>query len=234
MEQMNSRGTLYGVSVGPGEPELMTLQAVRCLERCRVIAAPRTAEGRMLALDIARGAVDLAHKTVVPLDFTMGRDEAARAAAHRAAAAAMQQHLDRGEDVAMLNLGDVSIYASFTSMQKLLQPQGYRCVRLAGVPSFCAAAAALGVSLTDGMERPLTIAPGRCAEAVLDAPGTKVLMKSGRELPAAISALEKRGLLDKSALVRSCGLPDEELWPSLAEYDTARPAGYFATILVKE
>ena len=49
-------GVLYGVSVGPGDPELMTLKAVRCLGKCPVIAAPQTAGGRMLALDIARSA----------------------------------------------------------------------------------------------------------------------------------------------------------------------------------
>ena len=60
-------GVLYGVSVGPGDPELMTLKAVRCLEKCPVIAAPQTAGGRMLALDIARGAVGLDGKTTVRL-----------------------------------------------------------------------------------------------------------------------------------------------------------------------
>lgn len=72
MEKRN--GVLYGVSVGPGDPELMTLKAVRCLEKCPVIAAPQTAGGRMLALDIARGAVGLDGKTILPLRFAMSRD----------------------------------------------------------------------------------------------------------------------------------------------------------------
>lgn len=72
-------GTFYAVSVGPGDPELLTLQAVRVLENTPVIAAPQTASGQMLALDIARGAVDLTGKSVLPLRFTMSHDAAVRA-----------------------------------------------------------------------------------------------------------------------------------------------------------
>ena len=119
------RGILYGVSVGPGDPELMTLQAVRRLQSCPVIAAPQTKSGQMLALDIACGAVDLNHKVIVPLHFPMSRDSAVLDKAHREAAETLRQYLDAGQDVAMLNLGDVSVYATFGYLQELLQTQGY-------------------------------------------------------------------------------------------------------------
>ena len=137
----------------------------------------------------------------------------------------------------MLNLGDVSIYATFGYLQEILQAQGYATAMAAGVPSFCAAAARLNRPLTGGMDRPLTIAPGSWADRVLDTPGTKVLMKSGRQLPALLDALDAHSRLADSALVCNCGLPDEAVWPDLS---TARPpevenaAGYFATVLVKE
>ena len=227
-------GTFYGVSVGPGDPELLTLKAVRCIEQCPVLAAPRTAEGRMLALEIVKGAVDVSGKTILPLHFAMSRDADTLRASHEAAAGAVREALDAGQDVAMLNLGDVSIYATYGYLEEILKAQGYPTARIAGVPSFCAAAAALGRSLTDGMEAPLTLAPGRHAEQVLDAPGAKVLMKSGRQLPAALAALRQRGLLEKSAMACNCGLPKQTLWPDLSSYDPARPAGYFTTIIVKE
>ena len=66
------------------------------------------------------------------------------------------------------------------------------------------------------------------------APGAKVLMKSGRQLPETLAALADAGLLSRSAMVCNCGLPNEEVWPDLTDYDPARSAGYFATILVKE
>lgn len=83
------KGTFYGVSVGPGDPELMTLQAVRLIRQCPVLAAPQTASGQMLALDIARSALGeaLDGKTIVPLYFAMSRDPAALAALHEKAAA---------------------------------------------------------------------------------------------------------------------------------------------------
>ena len=227
-------GTFYGVSVGPGDPELLTLKAVRCIEQCPILAAPRTAEGRMLALEIVKGAVDVSGKTILPLHFAMSRDADTLRASHEAAAGAVREALDAGQDVAMLNLGDVSIYATYGYLEEILKAQGYPTARIAGVPSFCAAAAALGRSLTDGMEAPLTLAPGRHAEQVLDAPGAKVLMKSGRQLPAALAALRRRGLLEKSAMACNCGLPEQTLWPDLSSYDPARPAGYFTTIIVKE
>ena len=69
---------------------------------------------------------------------------------------------------------------------------------------------------------------------MLDAPGTKVLMKSGRQLPALLKALEQRGDLARSALVCDCGLPDEALYPDLSAERPAGNTGYFSTILVKE
>ena len=233
------KGTFYGVSVGPGDPELMTLQAVRLIRQCPVLAAPQTASGQMLALDIARSALGKAldGKTIVPLYFAMSRDPAVLAASHKAAVQAVRPYLDAGQDTAMLNLGDVSIYATFGYLQEILQAQGYATAMAAGVPSFCAAAARLNQPLTGGMDAPLTIAPGSWTDKVLDAPGTKVLMKTGRQLPALLDILDAHGALSRSALVCSCGLPDETIFPDLS---TARPpqdgskAGYFATVLVKE
>ena len=204
------KGTFYGVSVGPGDPELMTLQAVRLIRQCPVLAAPQTASGQMLALDIARSA------------------------SHEKAAAAVRQYLDAGQDVAMLNLGDVSIYATFGYLQEILQAGGYATAMAAGVPSFCAAAARLNVPLTGGMDTPLTIAPGGWTDRVLEMPGTKVLMKAGRQLPVLLDTLQQADKLKKSALVCNCGLPDERVYPDLSLERPQEQAGYFATVLVKE
>ena len=78
-EELNMKyGILYGVSVGPGDPELMTVKAVRILERCPVVAAPRTAGEKTLALDIASGAADLTGKTILNLEFAMTGTAASR------------------------------------------------------------------------------------------------------------------------------------------------------------
>ena len=134
-------GTFYAVSVGPGDPELLTLQAVRVLEHTPVIAAPQTASGQMLALDIARGAVDLTGKSVLPLRFTMSHDAAVRAESYRAAASAVEAELRQGRDVAMVNLGDVALYATAYYIFAEIERDGFPAVMLPGVTSVSAVAA---------------------------------------------------------------------------------------------
>ena len=227
------KGVCYGVGVGPGDPELITLKAVRILERCPVIAAPQTKSGETLALDIVRGAVKLEGKTILPLYFTMDRDKALLHAAHEKAADAIQAHLDAGEDVAMPNLGDVSIYATWGYLMDILQRRGCETAMVPGVPSFCAAAARLNATLVS-WGSPLHVIPvGKGPVAPLvDQPGGKVLMKAGRGLSELKQALAATGQLDRAALVEDCGLPTERVcadWEHMPE-----DVGYFATVIVKE
>lgn len=226
-------GIFYGVGVGPGDPELLTVKALRTLERCPVIAVPRTRGGETLALDIVRQAAPLEGKTILYLDFTMSRDPAVLRSSRLRAAEEVAAHLSAGRDVAMLNLGDVSIYATFGYLMDILTGQGYESVMIPGVPSFCAVAARLGASLTT-VSSPLHILPGGGAllEEQLDLPGTKVLMKSGRQLPQAAELLRQKGLLEKAAMVRDCGLPTEQVCRDLSRLP--QDAGYFATVIVKE
>lgn len=227
------RGIFFGVGVGPGDPELLTLKALKTLERCPVIAAPRMKSGETLALDIVRQAVPLEGKDLLLLDFTMSQDPAVLRASRLRAAEAIAAHLSAGRDVAMPNLGDVSIYATFGYLMDILTGQGYEAAMVPGVPSFCAVAARLGTSLTT-VSSPLHILPGSGGSLaeLLDLPGTKVLMKSGRQLPQAAEALRQRGLLEKAAMVRDCGLPTEQVCRDLTHLP--QDTGYFATVIVKE
>lgn len=225
------RGTFYAVGVGPGDPELITVKAMRIISTSPVLAAPMTKSGQMLALEIAQQAVALGDKSILPLHFTMDRDEELRRSAHQRAAAQIASELDQGRDVAMLNLGDVSIYATASYMVELLRQQGYETVMVPGVPSFCAVAAALGTSLTD-MNAPLHIVPagGGPLEEILDMPGTKVLMKSGKRVAQVVTALRSRDL--PAAMVQDCGLPRQRIYENLEEIPN--DVGYFATFVVKE
>ena len=135
------KGMFYAVGVGPGDPMWMTREACAVLEACPVIAAPQTASGEMLALSIAQGAAELGGKTVLPLSFAMSRDAAVRAAGYAHAADAIAPELDAGRDVAMVNLGDVSIYATAYYVLDELRRRGYDTRMVPGVASFSAVAA---------------------------------------------------------------------------------------------
>ena len=226
---MEKQGVFYAVSVGPGDPELLTRQACRVLEVCDVIAAPRTKAGRMLALDIAGGAVNMRGKTVLPLDFTMAHDAAVREESYRTAAGAIEAELTAGRDVAMVNLGDVSVYATAYYILERIRSDGFEVVMCPGVTSFCAVAARLGRSLTR-MDEPLHILPGSTdLNNALALPGTKVVMKSGKAIHETAEALKRHGLLANAGMVADCGLETEQVYTDLRHLP--EEISYFATIV---
>ena len=228
-----SKGRFYGVSVGPGDPELLTLKAKRILESCPVIAMPQTRSRNTLALDIVRGVLDVSQKIILPLKFLMTTDKAVLADSHKQEAARVMALLKQGMDVAMVTIGDVSIYSTFGYINKIIREAGYETAAVPGVPSFCTVAAVLGTSLTT-MQKPLHIIPAGYGdfEGNLDLDGTKVLLKIGDTLLAVKEILRKKGLIDKAALVANCGLPTQRVCKSIE--DTDETEGYFATILIKE
>ena len=216
-----SKGVLYGVGTGPGDPELLTIKAVRTIESCPVIAAPQTADGAMVALDIVRGAVDLTGKTVIPVRFSMTCDVERRAAEHASLVHELVAHLDAARDVALLNLGDPSIYATFQRIAPDVRARGFEARAIPGVPSFCAVAAALERDLTPEMSLPRAIGW----------PGTKVVMKARRSLADTKRILREEGAFDGAELVEDCGLPGERVYRSLD--DVPDRGSYFSTMVVR-
>lgn len=186
------------------------------LEACRVIAAPQTHSGETLALDIASRAVDLTGKKILPLYFSMARDRQQQRQAHLEAAQAVREELDRGEDVAMLNLGDVSIYATYSYLMEILRGgrvrdgDDSRCAQFlrCGGPSGCE---------PDGDEQPAAHRSrrGRSPGGNPEAAGDQGTDEIRPEVPQVLEALEAHGLTEKSALVRDCGLPTEEVCEDL-------------------
>lgn len=227
------KGTFYAVGVGPGNPAWMTREACDVLEACPVIAAPRTASGEMLALSIARRAADLDGKTVLPLEFAMSREASVRMEGYERAADSIAHELDAGQHVAMVNLGDVSIYATAYYVLDALRRRGYATRMIPGVASFSAVAAALGRSLTE-MELPLHIYPAGASDldAALELPGIKVLMKSGKAIGETAAALARHGMADASAMVADCGLPTQQVFETMT--GLPEKISYFATVIVPD
>ena len=223
----------YAVGVGPGDPAWMTRQACDVLGFCPVIAAPRSASGEMPALEVARGAVDLSRKSIVPLKFTAARARSARNAEYVRAASSIARVLDAGLSVAMVNLGDVSICATAYDVLDELRRRGYATQMIPGITSFCAVAATLGTSLTD-RDSPLHIYPDETGnlDMALELSGTKVLMKSGKAIGETAAALSRHGLAEDSAMVADCGLPTQQVFETMT--GLPEKISYFATVIVPD
>ena len=228
-------GTCYGVGVGPGDPELLTLKAARVIGACQVVAAPQTRGGATLALDIAARAVNLADKEIVRLPFAMSRDAGERQRMHEESVGLIAGQLAQGRDVAVLTLGDPGVFSSFFYLADGLHERGFAIEVIPGVTSFSAVAARLGQGLTE-MDEPLHVVPSAACtdqiDEVLDLPGTKVLMKPCGKLGELAEALERRGELSRASLVADCGLPSEHVCRDLASFDPAEHPSYFTTLVV--
>lgn len=228
------KGILYGVGVGPGDPEMMTLQAVKTIALADIVAAPHTGEERSVALDIARAHTQ--GKRVEYLDMPMTHDKRVLNAAHDAAAAVICAWLNEGKTVVFLTLGDVSIYSTFAYVQRRVEARGYAVQLIPGVPAMCAMAAKLGKPIVEGREC-VRVIPALSAAGVADVVEAAesgenvVVMKAGSRLMALKQALAENGLLAHASMVERCGMKGEKVCETLT--DCNEDAGYFSTILIK-
>lgn len=231
---MREKGKFYGVSVGPGDPELITLKAVRIINECEVIATPKTRGEKTLALDIASKAVDFTNKTVVEFEFSMTKDKEKLEKIHSDIADKIAKILNDGKNVAMLNLGDVSIYSTFSYIQEKIMNMGFESEMISGVPSFCAVASRLNISLTT-MKKPLHIIPAVHSdiENYINMEGTKVLMKTASSFKEVKEKLCEYNVASKTMMIQNCGLKDEKICKDLSENKDDK-ISYFTTIIIKD
>ena len=224
-----ARGKLYGISVGPGDPELLTLKGARILREADVIASPNIGQGRQTALHIIEQHIQ--GKEVLDCSTPMTRDPKASAEAYDAIADKLGALLDEGKTIAFIALGDAGVYSTYYYVHKRMVARGYDCEVVAGVTSFSAASARLGIPLCEGAEQLLVVPVlSGDAETALEIPGTKVFMKSGRELVALRELLRSRGLLDDALMVADCGLETEEVFANLDDLDEDK--SYMAVVLL--
>lgn len=227
-------GTLYGIGVGPGDPELMTLKAVRLIEQCDLVAVPKSGDGEGVAKQITQKAVpDFDKKELIEVSMPMTRDPQVLEQSHQAAAEQIEGYLKEGKSVAFLTLGDPAIYSTYIYVHKKVQQNGFPVEMVPGVPSFCAVAAKLNVSLAEAAQ-PLHIIPAsyQGVEEGLEWSGPKILMKTGRSMKKVKELLNEKGLMDKAKMVQKCGMEGEEIYQSMRDVD--ENSSYFSVIVVKE
>lgn len=225
------KGKLIGVGVGPGDPELMTLKALKRIRQAPVIAIPDSDRGQSVAYGIALAACpEMGEKPVISLKMPMTHDRKLLQRSHQTAADQVGEILEGGRDVAFLTLGDPTVYATYIYVHQILADRGYETEIVSGVPSFCAAAAALGISLAERSQMLHIVPSSHGVEQALDLPGVKVLMKAGSKMGQVKQALLDRQL--DAVMVENCGMENQRIFTSAGEIP--QDAGYFSLIIAKD
>ena len=232
-------GRLTGVGVGPGDPMLLTRQAVAVLTSVDRIVAPTTGPkdpGR--AETIVRDALGEIEITRLPFDMTPDGNggAAARAASHLAAARSLLPTLSAGEHVAFITLGDPNVYSTFPSLVGALGELGWhgQVDTVPGITAFQALAARTGTVLLDGTESLALVTAldgtGHLETALEDPDRAVVIYKGGRHLPAIAQLLAAQGRLEGAVFGERLGLEGERVGRlvDLSE----EPAAYLATVIV--
>ncbi len=223
-------GTLYGVGLGPGDPELITLKTARLIESAAVIAYPTLAGGDSFARAIAAGLIpENVHE--IRMDVPMTTDRAPAQAAYDQGAAEIAEHLDQGRDVVCLCEGDPFFYGSFMYIHARLTDR-YEVQVVPGVTSVTACAAVSGRPLVARNER-LTVLPGPMDEATLRdriaGAEAVAIMKVGRHLPKIRHVIEDLGLTAQASYIERATLAEQVVLP-LAQAPEKAP--YFSMILL--
>jgi precorrin-2/cobalt-factor-2 C20-methyltransferase len=223
-------GRLYGLGLGPGDPELLTLKAARILAAVPVVAYPALEDGDSFARSIAAAHLRPGIREIV-MRVPMSTDPTVALAAYDKAAMEIAAALDAGDDVAVLCQGDPFFYGSFMYVHARLADR-FAVEVVPGVTSLTAVAAAGGRPLVARNETlavlPATLAEealvGRLAEA-----DAAAIVKLGRHLPKVRAVLARLGRDADAVYVERASLPQQRVAP-LAEAPDDAP--YFSMVLV--
>ena len=225
------KGTLYGVGVGPGDPELMTLKAVRLIRENNIIAVPGADPKETVAYKIAVQAVpELAKKELLPIYMPMTHDPEELEKNHAKGAADLEKVLGQDKNIVFLTLGDPCVYSTFTYLQKRVENDGYHTELVSGITSFCAAAARLNVPLSEWNEQLHIIPAVHRLDTTLNESGNYILMKSGKKMNQVKEILADSGR--DVLMVENCGMENEHIYRSVEEIPD--DAGYYSLIIAKE
>ena len=189
-DNKNNIGVLYGIGVGPGDPELMTLKAINRIKACDIIAIPAVSREECYAYSIVQAVLpEIEKKQIMCTPFPMIKDKEKLAISHNKIYSDIVCELLAGKNVAMLTIGDPSVYSTYMYIHKRVIQAGFTAVMISGVPSFCAAAARLGISLGEMRDEIHIIPASYDVRDTMGYGGTCVYMKSGKKLAELIEVL---------------------------------------------
>jgi len=231
-------GTLYGIGVGPGDPDLITIKAAKILNRVDIVfAAASTKNDHSLAVNIAREHIPDSAR-VIRLKFPMTRDKTETRKVWKEHAHTIIAELEKGQNVAFLTLGDSMTYSTYGYILKYVQTLApyLEAQTVPGITSYQAAAARLNTPLVEGEESLMIVSGvkgGNRLRELAGKPENVVFLKAYRNVTDIKSAIEESGKYSSCVGVQSCGLPDEEIVSDIDELSRRKP-NYWTLILTKQ
>ncbi|MEA5518834.1 precorrin-2 C(20)-methyltransferase [Limnoraphis robusta] len=232
-----SSGILYGVSVGPGDPELITLKGLNILKKAPVVAFPAGIRGKSGIAEKIISPWLNSQQIQLPLNFPYVQDETILTEAWQLAAQQVGEYLAQGKDVAFACEGDVSFYSTFTYLAQTLQeirPQ----LKVEAIPGVCsplAAVASLGIPLTMREQR-LAVLPALYTmselEKTLDQADVVVLMKVSSVYRQVWQLLQQRDLLENAYVVEWATHPQQQIYAGLSDRPNLQ-LSYFSLMIVQ-
>ncbi|MFI3325976.1 MAG: precorrin-2 C(20)-methyltransferase [Clostridia bacterium] len=223
-------GKLYGVGVGPGDPELMTLKAVKVIKNCDIVVVPGAVAKETVAYKIALGACPfLPEKEIVPIHMPMTKDSKLRAESHQNATQVVEDLLLQGKSVAFLTLGDPTIYSTYIYVHNRIVNKGYQAEIINGIPSFCAVSAKMNIGLVEKEEMLHVIPASYEIDEALEFHGTKVLMKAASKMKDVREKIKEKN--QEAVMVENCGMPNEKIYHSTDEIPDK--SSYYSLIIIK-
>lgn len=228
-------GIFYGVGVGPGDPELLTVKAVNVIKEADIIIAPRTEKKeKSTALNIARPYLKESVE-IVHLVFPMVFHEDVLTDAWEENKRTILDFLTQGKKVVFLTLGDPMLFSTYIYVFKLLKDSGYPIETIPGIPAFCAIASKVGIPLAEG-NQVLSIVPTtkdeQALEDVIKKSDNLALMKVYKNYPQVVKKLKASDHIANSVMVSRCGLDNEEIFRDLENVEKEQ-VNYLSTVLAK-
>jgi len=230
-------GIFYGIGVGPGDPELMTVKAAKILGELDIVfSAASTKNDYSVAYEIAKAYIPLTAE-VIPLPFKMTTHQATRQQARQRNAKTVLRVLNQGKDAAFLTLGDPLTYSTFSYLAKTLAglEPNITIKTIPGITSYQAAASRLMIPLVEGEESLLVLSGTQGGEALRKAVGKAdniVMLKTYKNFDHILATLEELNLVDHTIGISQCGLAGEEIITDIRRYKDHHPP-YFTLLLIK-
>jgi len=231
------KGKLYGIGVGPGDPELLTVKAVRLIKDADIIITPKTEKkDGSVALNIASPYIDENRTKIVPVVFPMVFHEGTLSDAWLEARDIIISYLEQGKNVVFLTLGDPMFYSTYMYVYRLIEDSEYEIETIPGITAFCAIGSHLGYPIVE-KEEVLAIVPATAPkekiDAVLAVADDAVIMKVYKNFNEVQETLLKHNMADDAVMISRVGLEDEEVYVGLDKLPADTKLNYLSTILAK-